>query len=345
MDTATQTQAETAAPVTSTETTTSPETAKMVEQISSELFPSKPGEEVTETEVTPKVEEKKPAALAAKPVEAKAPVTTTREAPKTFRPDAQAAFLAAAPILQEEILKRENDIFKGIEGYKHNAAIGKGVLDVMKPYLPVLEKAGINPLEQISGLMNAHYTLSTGTAAQKQAMFQKIAQEYGVYVAPNNSGGADAYVDPQVADLQRTVAELKSQQTTREAREVEAQRTTLQKEIDTFASDPANRYFDEVANDIAQLLKAGSPTLKDAYDKAVWANPQTRAKEQARIQTETEESRKVEAKRKADDARRATGANVQSRAKTAGATTAGGARLSALDDILAEGLAEIKARH
>lgn len=351
----TTTATETTAPVsTSTETTTiSPETSKMVDEISSGLFPDSQKTEAAdesggEEEAAAPVAKETPSSKAAEPAkpaeEVAKPAGPVHEPPKTFRPAAQEAFKKADPVLQEEILKRENDMFKGLESYKQNAAVGRSVIDVMKPYLPALEKAGINPLDQISGLMNAHYTLSTGTPAQKQAMFQKIAQEYGVYVAPNDAGGADAYVDPQVADLQKTVAELKSQQTAREAKEAETQRNTLQKEIDAFASDPANIYFDEVANDIAQLIKATGLSLKDAYEKAVWANPQTRAKEQARIQAESEEARKAEAARKAEEVRKATGANVRTKAKTASAT-ASGARLSAMDDVLAEGLAEIKARH
>lgn len=332
------------APAVVTETTSAPEITKMVDEISSGLFPSDPSKaEVEDTPETVAAPAEKPPveAKVEKPAPAPGPV---REPPKTFRPEAQEAFKKADPIIQDEILKREADIFKGIEGYKQNASIGKSVLDVMKPYLPALEKAGINPIHQISGLMNAHYTLSTGTPEQKQNMFKQIAQEYGVYVSPTASGAVDTYVDPQVADLQKQVAELNSKLIHREIRETDSIRTTLQNEIDTFAADPAHIYFDEVANDIAQLLKAGAPTLKDAYERAVWANPQTRAKEQARLQAETDQARQADAKKKAEDARKAAGANVKSKART-GSATAAGARLSSMDDVLAEGLAEIKARH
>jgi hypothetical protein len=54
-------------------------------------------------------------------------------------------------------------------------------------------------------------------------------------------------------------------------------------EIERFSTDPANPYFNDVADDINTLLKGGrvpgnspSEKLKNAYDMAVWAHPEIR---------------------------------------------------------------------
>lgn len=261
---------------------------------------------------------------------------STLQPPKTWRPEAAAKFATLPSEVQQEILKREEDIFKGLESYKADASIGKALKAVVQPYMHIFQSQGIDPMQQISGLMRAHVALATGTPEQKQQFFQHLAKEYGVDL------GAEApYVDPQVASLQKQLSDLQSRLNGREQQEANEVRSKLQAEIDAFASDPAHQYFDEVANDIAGLLRSGAAKdLKDAYDKAIWANPITRAKEQARLAAEAEAKAKAEAAERAKQARKATGANVKSSAKAASGT----APLGSIDDTLNAALANIKSR-
>ena len=206
----------------------------------------------------------------------------------------------------------------------------------MQPYLQVFQSQGIDPMQQVSGLMRAHVALATGTPEQKQQFFQHLAKEYGVDLDTE-----PPYVDPQVAGLQKQLSDLQSRLNGREQHEANEARSKLQAEIDSFASDPAHQYFDEVANDMAGLLRSGAAKdLKDAYDKAIWANPITRAKEQARLTADAEAKAKAEAAERAKQARRATGANVKSSAKAASGT----APLGSIDDTLNAALAAIKSR-
>lgn len=275
-------------------------------------------------------------AAAEQPAATPAPTAAPLQAPKTWRPEAAAKFATLPPEVQQEVLKREEDIFKGLEGYKADAGIGKAVKSVLDPYMPILQQAGIDPMQQISGLMHAHYTLATGSPEQKLALFQKLAQDYGV-----NLSGEAPYVDPQVQALQKQLSDLQSRMSGREQQEANNARAKLQAEIETFASDPAHQYFDEVANDIAGLLRSGAAKdLQEAYDKAVWANPTTRAKEQARLTADAEAKAKAEAAERAKQARKVTGANVRSSAKAASGT----APLGSIDDTLNAALANIKAR-
>ena len=206
----------------------------------------------------------------------------------------------------------------------------------MQPYLQVFQSQGIDPMQQVSGLMRAHVALATGTPEQKQQFFQHLAKEYGVDLDTEAP-----YVDPQVAGLQKQLSDLQSRLNGREQHEANEARSKLQAEIDSFASDPAHQYFDEVANDMAGLLRSGAAKdLKDAYDKAIWANPITRAKEQARLTADAEAKAKAEAAERAKQARKATGANVKSSAKAASGT----APLGSIDDTLNAALAAIKSR-
>ena len=264
------------------------------------------------------------------------PAASTLQPPKTWRPEAAAKFATLPPEVQQEVLKREEDIFKGLEGYKADASIGKALKGVIQPYMHIYQAQNIDPMQQVSDLMRAHVALATGTPEQKQQFFQHLAKEYDV-----DLGGEAPYVDPQVAGLQKQLSDLQSRLNGREQQEADKARTALQAEIDTFASDPVHQYFDEVANDIAGLLRSGAAKdLKDAYEKAIWANPITRAKEQARLTADAEAKAKAEAAEKVKQARKATGANVKSSAKAASGT----APLGSIDDTLNAALATIKSR-
>lgn len=264
------------------------------------------------------------------------PAAGALQAPKTWRPEAAAKFATLPPEVQQEILKREEDIFKGLESYKADASIGKALKGVVQPYMHIFQAQGVDPIQQVSGLMRAHVALATGTPEQKQQFFQQLAEEYGV-----DLGVEAPYVDPQVASLQKQLSDLQSRLNGWEQHEANEARNKLQAEIDSFASDPAHQYFDEVANDIAGLLRSGAAKdLKDAYDKAIWANPITRAKEQARLTAEAEAKAKAEAAERAKQARKAIGANVKSSAKAASGT----APLGSIDDTLNAALVAIKSR-
>ena len=201
--------------------------------------------------------------------------------------------------------------------------------------------AGIDPMQQVNSLMQAHHGLATGTPEQKQRFFSELARAYNVPLSADLVGEESPFIDPQVAALQKEIAALKSKTSAREQQEAATVRATLQKEIDSFAADPKNVYFDEVATDIAALLKSGTAsTLAEAYEKAIWLNPTTRVKEQSRLTAETEAKSKAEAEAKAAAARKATAANVRSSPKSASAA----APLGSIDDTLSAALNSIRSR-
>jgi len=265
-----------------------------------------------------------------------APAAQALEVPKTWRADAAAKWSSIDPAVQAEILKREEDIFKGLEGYKADAGLGRQFQQALAPYQQIFQQSGINPMQQVSELMRAHVALATGTPEQKQQFFQRLAQDYGVQL-----GGDAPYVDPQVAGLQKQLSDLQSRLMGRERQEATTMQQNLQREIDTFASDPKHPHFDEVASDIAGLIRSGAAKdLADAYEKAVWANPVTRAKEQARLTAEADAKRATDAAAKAEAAKKALGANVKSKAKAASAAAPRGS----IDDTLSAALTAIRSR-
>lgn len=263
------------------------------------------------------------------------------EPPKTWRKEAAATWAALPPEAKAEILKREEDIFKGIEAYKADAGFGKSIKTIMDPYLPIMRQYNIDPAVQVQNLMNAHYTLAMGSAEQKVALFQQLARDYKIDLAGMQFGDEAPYIDPAVKNLQNELQAVKSQLSSAEQARLTETKQALEKQIDAFAQDPANAHFNEVANDMAVLLEKGiCKTLPEAYERAIWMNPAVRAKELTRQQAEASKKAADEAAARAAAARKATGANVRTSAKSGSAA----APLGSMDDTLNETLAAIKAR-
>lgn len=296
-----------------------PETSESGETASTEV--SESGETQTEENTNPAAQ------VAAKP------------APRTWRPEAAAAWATLPPTVQDEVLKREEEIFRGIEQYKTQANYGKELQQALAPFEPLLQRFNASPAQAVSQLMSVQQVLISGTPEEKRQLVESVIRTYGINMG--QPGEEPPYVDPQVADLRQKLAAIESNQQRAEASRQAEIRATLKAELDAFAADPAHPYFDEVAEDIGALLRGGGAKgLKDAYEKAVWANPVTRAKEQSRALAEAQAKEKKDAEARAAQARKATSANVRSNAKTVSST----APLGSIDDTLAAALKDLKSR-
>lgn len=255
----------------------------------------------------------------AKPDETAKPDTPDplAEAPKTWRKEAAAEWAKIPPTVRDEILKREADMFKGIEGYKSDAAVGQGFKSVLSPFMDQIRAANANPMEVVGGLLTTHSKLLTMPLDQRAALFERVAGNYGVKVKVVSADEPDEeqrYVDPDIARLNKTVEDLRRDTEARRAAEVAQIEASNKKAVDEFAANPANIYFNEVADDIAYLIKTGkSGSLQEAYDMAVRLNPVTFAKESARIAAEAADKARKEMAAKAKQARAATSANLSTR--------------------------------
>lgn len=290
------------------------------------------------------VAEEKPAEEATA-VDTAKPAAEVDEAPKTWRKEASATWAALPSEAKAEILKREADIFAGIESYKVDATFGKSVKQVVAPFEGILRQNNMDPVQTINGLLNSHYALATGTPEQKANLFRLLAKDYQIDIVAlagaQTATGEPPYVDPAVADLRQKLAGVESELTQARQARLNESKANISKQVASFAEDPKNIYFNELSEDMASLVQRGiAGTLQEAYEKAVWLNPVTRAKEASRIATEQATAAQAAAKAKVATAKAATAANVKTSAKSGSAT----APLGTLDDTLASALAEIKSR-
>lgn len=259
---------------------------------------------------TPDLEE----TVAVAPVEpdpALAPVML--DPPKSWKQDMHPYWQKTDPKVQAYYLEREKQMLDGLDGYKTDAQYAKQFKEMTTPYRQTLQQLGVDELQAAKSLFHADHILRYSPAAEKQAYFQQLAKHYGIDLAQAApSGQPAAQVDPVVQGLRQELTAIQQQLTARQQQELDAAKAAVHQELDAFAGDTtAHPYFDEVAAEIAAFVSAGK-SLQDAYDAAVWANPVTRQKEQARALTAHEAKLKENARLAALPKKRAAGLNVSS---------------------------------
>jgi len=240
---------------------------------------------------------------------------------------------------RQRFMEREKQMLDGLEQYKGDAGYGRSLREVFNPYQDFLKQQGVDEAKAVQYLLNAHYRLSQGSPEEKASYWQQLAQSYGL--AQQQQTDAQP-LPPQVQQALDRINRIEGT-LTQQQQEQRAQRLVeTQSKVNAFAEDPAHPHFDECAEDIGKLIKAGYD-LESAYQTAIYANPVVRAKELARIQTEAAKALKEKAKQTAMAARKATSANVNP-ANSSRTPTEGKATMDDMDNILRETAAEIRAK-
>lgn len=234
---------------------------------------------------------------------------TVREAPKSWAKEQHEVWKTLPPAAQDYIEHREKQMLDGIEEYKEYAHYGRELNNVISPYTPMFEQAGVDIKTGVQYLLNAQYTLQVGTPQQKEMELRRIAQQYGINLG-GNAGVSDESLDPRLEQMQNTINQLQNAMRTSQQNTLTEVRAKTQQQVNDFANDGSHPYFDELADEIAIQIKAGKG-LQDAYDTAVFANPVTRAKEIARIQAENNAKLREKKQLEAQKALKATSANVR----------------------------------
>ena len=241
--------------------------------------------------------------------EDEAEAVVVREAPKSWAKDQHEVWKTLPPAAQDYIEHREKQMLDGIEEYKEFAHYGRELNNVISPYSPMFEQAGIDVKTGVQYLLNAQYLLQAGTPQQKENELRRIAQQYGVNLG-EKSASTDETLDPRLEQMQNTINQLQNAMRSTQQHTLTEARAKTESEVNNFANDGNHPYFDELADEIAIQIKAGKG-LQDAYDTALFANPVTRAKEIARISSENAAKLKEKKRLEAEKAIKATSSNVR----------------------------------
>ena len=284
-------------------------------------YESNPPKDEPKEEVKP-AEEVKVAATPTPSAPSTPPAPGEFKVPVSWRPEAKAEFDKLPPVVKAEVVKREEDILRGIGEYKAAATFGQAVDKVIAPYTPLLRQHGLDPVRHVGELMQAHQALALGTPQQKQEMLLRLAKDYKIDLPTGQSDDDSPYVDPEVKRLQDQLSQLQSvqqqlvhQQTAAQQAQIQQIRASLTTELNTFAADPEHAFFDEVAPDMAILIQSGrASSLKQAYDLALRMSPAAFEKESLRVAAKEASKKPAQSgavAAKTTAARNATGVNVK----------------------------------
>lgn len=209
--------------------------------------------------------------------------------------------------VRTELHDREREFHQQLTRYDEDRNFGKKVKEVVDPYAPFIKSLGADPIQAVDYLIKTDYALRTAAPEQRKALFMKAAADYGVTFAGDELNTQSGHVsDPRVETLQQRLERLeRDQQSVTQERQL-AEQHSIEQQIADFSSKPENVYFETVSPMMASLLSSGqASSLEQAYDMAVYANPETRALQLAAQQGAEQSQRSEQEKAQAAAARRA----------------------------------------
>lgn len=252
-------------------------------------------------------------------------------APSSWSAKAKDSFYDLPEHIQAEVLKREEDFHGGIKQYKEKAEYADKLQRVITPYEAQLRASGQNTEQVVQTMLDAAYRLSQGTPQQKAQYLMQIAQESGADLQSlikhgnnnqttdnSNSTGQDSYI----AQLEQRLRQLESHTTQQVTLSQQQQEQQITGTIEQFKNEadesgrPKHPFFEDVEQDMAAIITMAqqngrpTPTLSQAYDQAVWANPKTREAILLRQQKEAQAKKEAERTSKTEQAAKKTMYNV-----------------------------------
>ena len=264
--------------------------------------------------------------------------SSAEEAAPAYRPKWKKAALAELDKLPAEVQqafiaedkRREENFHKGIEQYRTGHTVAKEWDEVITPYRATIDQFQVKPQEAVKQLLATDHVLRYGQPQQKIGTLLQVMQGYGInpadFAAVIQGASQQEPQDPQYQALNNRLAQFEqaqmAQQRQAEQARMQAERemqTTIQSQIEQFASDPDHEHFELLKPMMGGLLQTGqAKDLSEAYDMAFKAHPQTANIWIAQQQKQWADSRKAAAQK----AKTVTNVRSNGRASTAKPTTA-----------------------
>ncbi len=279
-------------------------------------FAAKDGEKAAAEAVKPDVKAEAP-----KP-EAKQPDAKVAPPPQSWPKELHEKWSAVPPEVQAQITKRETEAHQTISRLGQIAKQAEPLTRIINERQGYLRQTGIAPTEFITRAIDISQRMDSGDAI---GALRDLAAAYKIdpsQLAPNP-------LDPPEMDtLRREVAELRQQLSARQHQErVTAEQSAAQREqgLHQLVTEvrQGKEHWSEVETELLASIGALQKTnpslspkelLEQAYDRAVWANPTTRAKLEAQRAEKAERDRIEAAKKAGEAAKRAASINVNGRA-------------------------------
>lgn len=262
--------------------------------------------------------------------------TATPVAPASMTAAEKAAFEKLPPDAKAFLARRESDLQAHLTRGSQELAESKrryAALDeILGPRRQQFAIDGMDDARAVGQLL----ALSDKANRDPGGFIQWFAGQRGIDLAQLVAGRSEPeYVDPQVAELRKQVGDLTSRFSSEDQARQNAAFGQIRTTIQAFEQEKdaqgnlAHPHYAKLEGEIAHIiraLKASEPNLshrdalQKAYDRAVWANPETRALLQAAAETAAAEKRRAEEAERVAKARRTAGTSLSNRGAVAGSS-------------------------
>lgn len=158
--------------------------------------------------------------------------------------------------IQAEVLKREQDVEKGMTKLDEDRNFGKSLKEIVTPYLPMITAEGGTPQKAVQALLDTAYRLRTSSPQAKGQLFMDMARQYGVDLS-QISQQQQSPVNPQLQAIQSELEQLKFARQSELSQREQHEQATIQSEIQSFAANPENIHYEAVKAHMASLLQGG----------------------------------------------------------------------------------------
>lgn len=224
------------------------------------------------------------------------------EAPQSLPASVKAKWASLDPEVRTYWSQREADIHKKFTSDDGELQMGRKIKEVITPYMALIQSEGGTPETAVRDLLNTAYQLRSAPAAQKAQMVQKIIHQYGVDMSLIQQSETS---DPNILALQQKIAHLEQManpETLYKSFEERSENNKIYSEVKAFASDPANKYYEQVKPLMASIMGSGTvQNMKEAYDAACKAHPTVSSMLEAEksVSLKAKQAEEIEKKRKA----------------------------------------------
>ena len=244
------------------------------------------------------------------------PETPAIDPPASWSREVREKWASIPPEVQSYIAQRETEAHGQISRLGQQVKAFEPIAKTLEQYKGTFERSGLDYSRGVAALLEVQSMLDVNP----RAAIHQIAHAYGVDLGAEPSpsdavpSGQVLSLQAKVAELERQIAETRTDVVSAKERDRMAREAALQSEIEAFAK--ANPYFTDVEADIAALipvLRAQSPGLSErqlleaAYTKATRINDGVFAK----IEADRKAKEAAEAKKKAEAAKKAASLNVR----------------------------------
>lgn len=201
------------------------------------------------------------------------PLEPWAQLPKSWKKELSSHWGPLPPEVKRYIHEREKQALEGILRYKNSYDPYAKLEERLKP---LFAQWGGSLPELAERLINTHLTLLYGPAEQKQQLLNTLVRDYNLGALLQ---GGQPPSNGQANPLQQELSAVRERLEMMERSMLQNAYKAAEEQVQKFLAQPDKEFASEVIKDMTRLLESGlAKDLEDAYQQAIWSNPEVRAK-------------------------------------------------------------------